>query len=110
MALVLRGLSECPICGQVINDSDNVVMAPAFLASNNHPLWKFNDAGMHAACFSGWNRRDSFIAAFNDYFARHYRGMRVMLENGDILKNASQADLHLVIARTSPQTKSTRPQ
>ncbi len=84
MALLFRGKSRCPLCDQVIATGDEAFLSPAFMEDARHPLWRFSDAAMHASCFAAWPQRRAFIAAFNDHYAQHYRGMRVMDDHGAI--------------------------
>ena len=50
MALIIRGKSECPLCGKVIQKGDEIVAFTAFLRPE-HPLWKYSDAAFHKECF-----------------------------------------------------------
>jgi hypothetical protein len=50
MALLLRGRSECLICGTVIDESDECVMFPAFLKAG-HRLHLYSDGVFHQRCF-----------------------------------------------------------
>ena len=65
MALIFRGKSECPLCGNVIMDGDEIVATSHFIADSNDPLWQFSDAGMHRSCFLTWDQREAFVAKFN---------------------------------------------
>jgi hypothetical protein len=51
MALLLRGLTECPLCGEVIQKEDDVVMFSPGVYDTADPLHIFNDASFHMACF-----------------------------------------------------------
>jgi hypothetical protein len=51
MALLFRGLTTCPICGEVIDEHDLVVMFPHFVANENDPLYRFTDGVFHERCF-----------------------------------------------------------
>jgi hypothetical protein len=84
MALVLVGLSKCAICGEVIDTMDGCVATPAFVERQSDPMWQFSDAPMHRECFANWERRSEFVQAFNTHYAKHYRGMPVMMPNGAI--------------------------
>jgi tetrahydrodipicolinate N-succinyltransferase len=90
MALVCEGLTRCPICKGIIARDDAVVAAGAFVEAKSHPLWRFNDAAMHAPCFASWSERDSFVALFNSYYAKHYRSMRIMLPDGKVVEQLPQ--------------------
>ena len=65
MAIVLRGKTECSVCGNVIKDGDEIVATSHFIADQNDPLWRFSDSAMHRSCFANWNHRTEFVAKFN---------------------------------------------
>jgi len=65
MALIIRGKSVCPICGQVLNENDRLVATQHFIADQEDPLWRYSDAGMHYACFQVWPSRELFVAKYN---------------------------------------------
>lgn len=50
MALVIRGSTQCILCGRVINAEDQIVGFPAFLSPKD-PLRRYSDAAFHDACF-----------------------------------------------------------
>jgi len=52
MALVTRGKTQCPICQQVLEARDDIVMFSAFISEPTDPLWLFNDAAFHRDCFA----------------------------------------------------------
>jgi hypothetical protein len=51
MAILLIGKTECPICGMVIKEAQEVVCFPNFVANKFDPLWMFSDGAFHANCF-----------------------------------------------------------
>lgn len=51
MSLLLRGRTVCPLCDNVIGETDEAVLFPAFSWSDQDPLLLFNDAVFHASCF-----------------------------------------------------------
>ncbi len=65
MALVFRGKSRCPICGDVIGQEDDIVATTHFITGREDPLWRFSDAAMHKKCFLSWELRETFVAQFN---------------------------------------------
>ena len=65
MAIVLRGKTECSVCGNVIKEGDEIVATSHFIADQNDPLWRFSDSAMHCYCFANWNHRTEFVAKFN---------------------------------------------
>jgi hypothetical protein len=50
MAIIITGKSRCPICNEIINESDDIVMFPPFIQNVNDPFYIFNDAGVHSSC------------------------------------------------------------
>lgn len=85
MALTILGKTVCPICGKIlISDDDIFSTSGSDVVKADDPLWMYQDAAMHRNCFLMWPLRENFIRHFNEYFRLHYRGMRVMSENGEI--------------------------
>jgi hypothetical protein len=66
MALVIHGKTTCSICGNPILPSDEAIGFPAFLGPT-HPLVKFSDAAMHAACFDKAPEKESIQKLFAEY-------------------------------------------
>ena len=60
MAIIIRGVTACPICGNVIADGDALVSTPHFIHDESDKLYRYSDSAMHQACFVGWERRDAF--------------------------------------------------
>jgi hypothetical protein len=54
MALLLRGKSECSLCGQIIKDEDiaSVRLFPAYVLNELDPCFLFSDASFHETCVS----------------------------------------------------------
>ena len=50
MAIFVAG-TRCPLCGQAIQSVVDAVMFPPFVSNQADPLFVFNDAAIHAACF-----------------------------------------------------------
>jgi hypothetical protein len=50
MAVVVRGLTKCGICGRVIDENDPVTTFPTFVSNRRDALFMFNDAGFHEWC------------------------------------------------------------
>ena len=72
MALLLRGKTECPLCYGVIGKDDEVVGTTHFIADQTDPLWQYSDAAFHKKCFDAWERRDEFLARYEEHI-RQYR-------------------------------------
>ena len=84
MAIVIRGSSICATCENVLQDEDELVLIPAFIEDTSSQLWRYSDAAFHKNCFMNWDNRNRLITEFNGYYERHYRGMRVMDDEGNI--------------------------
>jgi hypothetical protein len=84
MALVLLGKTPCAICGVILQESDDTFGTSGGPIERTDPLWQYQDAAMHRACFRQWALRDVFRQRFNDYYAEHFRGMRFIREDGVI--------------------------
>lgn len=66
MAILLYGLSRCPICDGVINEGDRLVSTSHFIGDWLDPLSKYSDAAMHKSCFLNWDMRERFVARYNE--------------------------------------------
>ena len=66
MAIVLRGMSKCSICGVVIQEDDEIVATTHFISNENDPLWRFSDSAMHKPCFLDWEHKDNFVKKYNE--------------------------------------------
>lgn len=51
MAIIVRGKTKCPLCGQLIKDGEEAVGFPNFVGNELDPLWVFTDGAFHAECF-----------------------------------------------------------
>jgi hypothetical protein len=67
VALVIRGSTPCALCEAILKDGDDIIGTSGRPLQPDHPLWRYQDAGMHRACFENWPLRDSFRRAFNEY-------------------------------------------
>ena len=65
MAIVLRGKTECSVCGRVIKGGDEIVSTSHFISDKNDELWRFSDSAMHRSCFLEWDHRAEFVARYN---------------------------------------------
>jgi hypothetical protein len=64
MALVFRGKTTCMICGEVLQQDDDIGATTAFIADKSDPLWRYSDAAFHRSCFSSWPLRQEFEAIY----------------------------------------------
>lgn len=51
MALVIRGETKCQFCGNVLDEAQELISFPHFVANEMDPLWLFCDGAFHAECF-----------------------------------------------------------
>lgn len=70
MAIIVRGLTKCPLCAETIAVGQSIVSTSHFIESPEHPLWRFSDAAMHYDCFQTWAMRGEFVAEYNHSFGR----------------------------------------
>jgi hypothetical protein len=87
MALILLGVTTCPLCCRTLNEGELFVATTAGSLSELHPLADYDDAAMHRACFVGWEHREEFRRLFNER-AREQSGKRgsglQMAEDGSV--------------------------
>jgi hypothetical protein len=55
----------CPLCGRAIGDNKRLVIGFTCLGSYDADVSVVDDAVVHRACLNGWERRDSFVSAWN---------------------------------------------
>lgn len=70
MAIVILGLTQCPLCDEILAAGQSTVATSHFIQSPEHPLWRFSDAAMHYDCFQAWPMREAFVAEYNDSMGR----------------------------------------
>jgi len=66
MAQFISGKTSCTMCGQVIEDSADLIGFPAFLPER-HIRWRFSDAAFHAQCFSEWKYSQIFLGLYEQF-------------------------------------------
>jgi len=71
MALFFPGITECSICGVVVNEDDNYFGTTHFIPDDSHHLWRFSDSIMHKECFRKWPHKDEFVLLHNEAGAYH---------------------------------------
>jgi hypothetical protein len=84
MAIVIIGSSPCALCDEVLEDEHELVMTSPFIEDTSSDLGRYSDASFHKNCFMAWESRERLIRTFNEYYKRHYRGMRVIDDEGTI--------------------------
>ena len=81
MALIMFGMSGCPICGETLDGPPVFATSGVFLPDGD-PLQDCCDAGMHWDCYAAWPHRPRFARAWveaciaaerlNPYWGRAY--------------------------------------
>jgi len=61
MAIVFEGLSQCPLCEQVLDNSSEFIMTPPLTSNTKDALFIFSDAGIHVTCLNGHPQKESLL-------------------------------------------------
>ena len=61
MAIIFEGLSTCPLCGQVLDKSNEFIMTPPLTSNTKDALFVFSDAGIHITCLNGHPQKESLL-------------------------------------------------
>ena len=73
MALLLRGKTECALCGEVIGATDEVVGTQHFISDPSDTFFRYSDAVLHKTCFEAWEQRAEFLARYEEHIRRYRR-------------------------------------
>jgi hypothetical protein len=57
MALIFLGQSKCTICGNILEEGEDVIGLPA-ISNTTHPLYEYFDSGLHLKCFENWDKKN----------------------------------------------------
>jgi hypothetical protein len=71
MALIVRGSTRCAVCGEVLQEGDEVVGLPHFAADEGDPYWRYTDSGFHASCWADLPERDGIESRINALDREH---------------------------------------
>ncbi len=77
MALLLRGITDCPLCGNVIEDADEAVLFPPFVLNEIDPLYPLSDTACHRSCLSACPLGPPMLAAVDVLLAGTGPGKRL---------------------------------
>lgn len=66
MAIVMIGLSECPICGAIIDESRPYVATSGIAFPPGHRLFQYCDAPLHLDCLVSWPDRGQLARRYYD--------------------------------------------
>lgn len=70
MAIIIKGKSTCPLCGEIFATGEKTVATMPFIENISHHLWRYSDAAMHYECFQNWECREEFVRMFNQGVGR----------------------------------------
>lgn len=84
MAMIIRGQSKCPLCNQILEDTDHITAYPAFIPFD-HKFGRFSDAAFHTECF----RKDPDAGAIEDM---HYVYRKIMDSRPKDLKTLEEME------------------
>jgi predicted nucleic acid-binding Zn ribbon protein len=76
MALLLRGKTDCAVCGKVINEDDEATLFPHIIANEQDALFALSDSACHRECAQSDLRGQNMIAAFEESLLRSGPGHR----------------------------------
>lgn len=76
MAILIRGVTVCSLCGCVISECDEAVVFPAFAQSTADPYFEFSDGSFHTNCLLKANRGSEAIGRVEQRLARTGPGRR----------------------------------
>lgn len=83
MAIILLGLSKCPICDELLEETHKVIGLPAISGKHGDIFERLNDAGVHEECLLEMEGFEEFRNALNLELERTMR--RQMDESGTIV-------------------------
>jgi len=84
MAMIIRGKSKCPLCNQILEDTEHLTALPAFIPSD-HRFGKFSDAAFHTECFE----KDP---DYNDVENMYYVYKKIMASRPKELKTVEEIE------------------
>ena len=91
MAIVIRGKSQCSLCGGVLDNEADLIATSHFIHDATNPFWRYSDSATHKECFIAWPQGEAFRAIFNDLCGNGGHPLQ-MLEDGTVVKVAQQTN------------------
>ena len=64
MALYNPGFTKCPICNQIVGESQKRTGFTHFIEDDKDPLWRFSDAVFHYDCFMKWECKEEYLKRY----------------------------------------------
>lgn len=62
MAIIIKGKTKCPLCGNTLEEGQELVAFSPFVSNELDPLWLFSDAAFHSDCLDHHTRSSEAIA------------------------------------------------
>jgi len=87
MAQVFYSLSTCPICGNVLNENEEVIGFPPFVLNTKDPLYLFNDHGCHKKCVLDHPYGNKAINLSNKFILETRPENRICKVSGQLINN-----------------------
>ena len=70
MALLILGVTTCPLCKNVIKDREEVECFDHFIEDPDDSYYKYSDACFHKECFEKWEMRGEYLKRYAEYEKR----------------------------------------
>ncbi len=67
MAIVIPGVTVCPLCRRAIDGPEDFIGFPHFIEDEEDPLWIYSDAAFHKSCFDTWSRKEEFLGRLRGF-------------------------------------------
>ena len=65
MALIFLGLTECALCGKILQEGNKVTsLSP--IGDRQNPLYKYFDVGLHTQCFENWDKKEEVLRTIKE--------------------------------------------
>jgi hypothetical protein len=87
MALLFLGQTECPICGDIIEDRENAYLFPPFISNTKDKMYEFNDAAFHISCLRQHPLGNLAIAFSDELIFKTRPQNRICIVGGNEIKS-----------------------
>ena len=76
MAILLRGMTKCGVCGEVIQGGDEAILFPYVISNENDPIWRLSDSSCHIACVGLSPELQKLVTITEEHYRRTGPGKR----------------------------------
>lgn len=76
MAILLAGKTRCPMCGNVIAQTDDTFLFPHLILNEKDPLFHLSDSSCHLQCVNSDHRGRKMLSLTDECFERTGPGKR----------------------------------